>query len=114
SLPDRPMQGRLYTWLKENGLRLHAGRVWTTDAPYRETPTKVRRYREEGILGVEMEMSAVFALGMVRNISIGSVLIVSDELREKGWKAGFFSPEVKSARKKVIKKLRAVIGSRGL
>jgi len=107
SSADPSMQDHLHTWFKEGDLRVHAGRVWTTDAPYRETPTKVRRYGEEGMLGVEMEMSAVFALGMVRDISVGAVLIVSDELKEAEWKAGFFSPEIKTTRKKLIKTLRS-------
>ena len=110
SFPDRLMQDQLFRQFKEDALRVHTGRVWTTDAPYRETPTKVRRYAEDGILGVEMEMSAVFALGMVRNVSVGAVLIVSDVLGEREWKAGFFSSEMRASRKRIIEKLRAVIG----
>jgi uridine phosphorylase len=109
SFPDRSIQGKLYTRIKESHLPVHTGRIWTTDAPYRETRAKVRRYGEAGILGVEMEMSAAFALGMIRNISVGGVLIVSDELRKEGWKAGFFSPEIKATRKKVIPKLHLYV-----
>jgi len=106
SLSDRSIQDKLYAWIKEAGLPVHKGRIWTTDAPYRETPAKVRRYGGEGILGVEMEMAAVFVLGRVRGISVGALLIVSDELGHGEWKIGFFSPEVKATRKRVIERLR--------
>ena len=37
------------------------GRVWTTDAPYRETRGHVARRKEEGCLAVEMELAGVQA-----------------------------------------------------
>jgi len=38
------------------------GATWTTDAPFRETETEIAYCRSEGILGVEMEASALYAL----------------------------------------------------
>ena len=84
------------------GLSFHEGTIWTTDAPYREAVEKIRRYRREGILGVEMEMAAVFAFGKARGISTGAILLVSDEVREEGWNIGFFSPQIQLTRKKVF------------
>ena len=37
------------------------GATWTTDAPFRETETAISYCRSEGILGVEMEASALYA-----------------------------------------------------
>jgi uridine phosphorylase len=37
------------------------GATWTTDAPFRETDTAINYCRSEGILGVEMEASALYA-----------------------------------------------------
>ncbi len=37
------------------------GATWTTDAPFRETETAIDYCRSEGILGVEMEASALYA-----------------------------------------------------
>ena len=102
SIPDLQLQRRLFDGMKSTRLRSFRGKVWTTDAPYRETPNKVRRLCEEGILGVEMEMAAAFAFGIFRGISIGAILIVSDEVNEGGWRIGFFSSPVKEARKRVI------------
>ncbi|MCY4113374.1 MAG: nucleoside phosphorylase [Chloroflexi bacterium] len=63
----------------------HEGRVWTTDAPYREFRGKVVRYAAEGDLGVEMETSAVLTLAAVRGVDIGMVLTVSDHVFDPGW-----------------------------
>ena len=37
------------------------GATWTTDAPFRETETAIAYAQSEGILGVEMEASALYA-----------------------------------------------------
>ena len=102
SLPDLEIQRKLFDSIGRIGLPLHQGTIWTTDAPYRETTEKVRRYRREGVLAVEMEMAAVFAFGKAAKISVGAILIVSDEVREEGWQIGFFSPQIRSTRKRVI------------
>jgi len=102
SSPDPRIQKNLSDWMTRRGLPFHEGTIWTTDAPYRETPEKIGRYREEGVLAVEMEMAAVFAFGRARGISIGAILLVSDEVREEGWNIGFFSTEIQSTRKRVI------------
>ena len=91
--------------MSREGLSFHQGTIWTTDAPYRETPEKIRRYCGEDVLAVEMEMAAVFAFGRARGISTGAVLLVSDEVREEGWKIGFFSAELQSTRKQAIELL---------
>jgi len=40
---------------------------------------------------VEMEASAVFSVGQVRNVETSAVFIISDLLSEKGWKPEFRS-----------------------
>lgn len=105
SCPDLTIQNRLANWLGKTGLPCFRGTIWTTDAPYRETRQKVRGYCAEGVLGVEMEMAAAFAFGRVKEISIGCVLLVSDEVRERAWHAGFFSAKLQSTRQKAIEVL---------
>ncbi|MFW6303295.1 MAG: nucleoside phosphorylase [Candidatus Sumerlaeota bacterium] len=58
---------------------------WTTDAFYRETPEKIRRRREEGCDIVEMECSALFALGRFRRVDIGALLWAADDVTGKAW-----------------------------
>ena len=41
---------------------LHTGASWTTDAPFRETEEMIAVCRKHGILAVEMEAAALYAL----------------------------------------------------
>ncbi len=75
--------------LGERGLAFAAGRQWTTDAIYREHREKIARYRAEGVLAVDMELSALYTLARFRGIACGAVLAVSDELHGDAWEMGF-------------------------
>jgi uridine phosphorylase len=81
--------------LSNAGKHFRSGTVWTTDAPYRETPSKVARYRNQGVLAVEMEMSALMTLSVYRSVRLASLLVVSDKLSEMKWEAGFRDPRFK-------------------
>ena len=49
---------------------LHLGASWTTDAPFRETETAIAAYRQMGILAVEMEAAALYALAQAKQYNI--------------------------------------------
>lgn len=83
------------------GLPFHEGSVWTMDAPFRETPEKVTGAQDLGALAVEMETSALFTVGRFRNVSVGAVLVVSDDLSTLSWKPGFKDKRFKTARRAV-------------
>ena len=51
-------------------------------------------YQEEGVLTVEMEASALFALGKHRNIEVGAIFTISDSLADLKWKPEFHSEKV--------------------
>jgi uridine phosphorylase len=51
-------------------LPLHVGASWTTDAPFRETEAMIARCRAKGILAVEMEAAALYALAQARQFQI--------------------------------------------
>lgn len=113
SQPHQEVQAIIVDVLQQNRVPYHEGKVWTTDAIYRETKGKVGRYQEEGILGVEMELSALFAFGIAQGIKVGGLLVVSDELFEGSWHPRFFSPKlirgVRRARRMAIEILRAML-----
>ncbi len=77
---------------RERKFKTAAGRVWTTDALFRETKGKTRKYSQMGLLAVEMEMSALFTVAAYRGIQLGGFLVVSDELASLKWKTGFLNP----------------------
>jgi len=84
--------------LAPENTRLHAGAVWTTDAIFRETPDKIRRFQAEGALAVDMEMSALFSAAHYRGVEIGGILVVSDELSSLHWVPGFKTEAFASGR----------------
>jgi uridine phosphorylase len=51
-------------------LHLHVGASWTTDTPFRETEAMIARCRAQGILAVEMEAAALYALAQARQFQI--------------------------------------------
>jgi purine-nucleoside phosphorylase len=61
------------------------GKVWTTDAPYRETRNKVLKRKEEGCLCVDMECSAITALAQFRNKEIFQFFYAADNLDSAKW-----------------------------
>ncbi|MBI2252414.1 MAG: nucleoside phosphorylase [Armatimonadetes bacterium] len=75
------------------GVKVSSGPIWTTDAPYRELISKVKDYGRQGVLGVDMETSAMYAIGKVRKVEVCNLLIISDELWD-GWKPAFGKPEL--------------------
>jgi len=92
---DPDMNKLLIQAARELPVQSLAGAVWSTDAPYRETPDKVRQYSEQGVLAVEMEMSALMQVALFRSVAVAGLLIVSDELFDLRWHTGFSSPKVK-------------------
>jgi len=89
---DQALNRTLEQALEQAGLPFRKGAVWTTDAPYRETVSKVKAFQETGILAVEMEMSALMTVAIYRSVKLSGLLAVSDELFDLKWHRGFSSP----------------------
>ncbi len=64
----------------ENDFTFVEGKIWTTDAVYRETFDKVRIMRERGCIGVDMELSALLALAEYRGVEFTEFLIGEDSV----------------------------------
>ncbi len=71
--------------LQAQGLPYVAGKTWTTDAFYRETPGRIATRRAEGCLTVEMEAAAFFAVAQHRHIPFGQILYGADDLSGTEW-----------------------------
>lgn len=69
------------------------GKVWTTDAPYRETRAKVERRVAEGCLAVDMEAAALFAIASFRGVEFGQILAAADDLSQEQWDDRGFIPD---------------------
>ena len=79
--------------LGERDESFHVGPSWTIDAVYRETKAEVEQYANEGILTVEMEASAVFAVATHRDVEAGAMFVVSDYLGLSEWEPKFHLTE---------------------
>lgn len=95
--------------LNTRGLRLHRGKIWSTDAPYRETVEKVLLYQGREALAVDMETSALFSVARFRGIYLGILLVVSDSLSTLKWKSGSRSPEFLKTRKIILEVFRNLV-----
>jgi uridine phosphorylase len=56
------------------------GRVWTTDAPYRETAEQLRFWADQGVLAVEMQAASMFAFAQARKAQVAIVTLVSNSV----------------------------------
>ena len=55
-------------------------------------------YQAQGVLGVDMEMAALFAVGRFRQVPVAGLLVVSDELATLQWRPGYRSERFRRAR----------------
>ncbi len=88
--------------LESAGVAFHSGQVWTTDAFYRETEAKVLTYGSQGMLAVEMEMSALFTVARFRGVALAGLLIVSDELFTLTWRHGLRDNRFQRSRQQAV------------
>ncbi len=109
SRPSRAMVERIREELTERAVPFKEGAVWTTDGIFRETPRKVKRFREMGALAVEMETSALFTAARFRGAEAAAILVVSDDLSTLKWRPGFKAPEFKAARRAAVDSLMGII-----
>ena len=68
------VQAILHAQAQQRQLPVQQGPIWTTDAPYRETPLKIQQFQEAGVHAVDMEMAALFAVGDYRQCEVGALL----------------------------------------
>lgn len=75
----------LVSTLDARGIPYQVGKTWTTDAPYRETSSKIASRRAEGCLTVEMESAALIAVAQFRHAILGQALYGGDDLSGTEW-----------------------------
>jgi uridine phosphorylase len=80
---------RLDLAFRESGVSPVRGTTWTIDTPYRETVAEARHYQREGVLTVEMEAAALFAVAEYRGVDLASAVTISDSLADLVWDPHF-------------------------
>ncbi len=61
------------------------GRVWTTDALYREFPSKVAYWRGRGARFVNLETASLYAVSREKGLRAAYLSVVSDHLTDGKW-----------------------------
>ncbi|WP_206459954.1 nucleoside phosphorylase [Anaerovorax sp. IOR16] len=61
------------------------GKVWTTDAIYRETVEKTARRKQQGCIAVDMECASLLAVSRFRGISLAQFFYAEDNLDMEVW-----------------------------
>ncbi|MBU2549064.1 MAG: nucleoside phosphorylase [Proteobacteria bacterium] len=105
---DPELAGRLAQALTERGREFVRGRVWSIDAPYRETRDKIDAFAAGGILAVDMETSALMTVAAFRGLAYAGLLVVSDEVWGDKWNPGFGSPELEAGLSEAAEAILAV------
>lgn len=87
--PSKIVNRYLEKSLQKENIRYYKGVSWTIDAFYRETITKAKKYKAEGVLCAEMEASALFTIAEYRKKDLGALFIISDNIAKLKWTPGF-------------------------
>lgn len=72
--------------LSEAGFDTQRGTTWTTSAFYRETVPEIRAYGEEGVVTLDMESAAIWAVCQYRGVDTASVHELGGVLTPEEWK----------------------------
>jgi uridine phosphorylase len=86
---SKRLRNKMVKRLNERTIKHFIGPVWSTDGVYRETRGKFLKFRDAGVLAVNMETSAIFAIANYRGVEAASVQVISDVLTETGWLQAF-------------------------
>jgi uridine phosphorylase len=78
--PATEVLDRLVEELSAVARHVRRSRVWTTDAPYGETPEQLRFWAERDVLAVEMQAASLFAFARARRATVVTVALVSNSV----------------------------------
>lgn len=107
--PSEELTARLAQSLEQQGHSPVSGSTWTIDTPYRETVAEARHYQQEGILTVEMEAAALFAVAQYREVDMAAAFVISDSLAELVWNPQFEAEIVLNNLVKLYQTTRAML-----
>ena len=91
--PDPKLTYYIMQNLEERGIPYKYGPVFSSDSFYAESHEFVETMSKYGIVSVEMEAAALFALGWARGFAAACVLVVSDVLHDEKEPGVFLTTE---------------------
>jgi uridine phosphorylase len=92
--PDAALTAALEERLASEGRAFRSGASWTIDAIFRETVDEAVHFAELGVLCVEMEAAALFAVAEHRGVPLAAAFCISDSLASGEWEPAYGSAEL--------------------
>ncbi|ACC97588.1 Purine-nucleoside phosphorylase [Elusimicrobium minutum Pei191] len=89
SFPSKTLNKKLENVFKQEKRSFSHGPTWTTDALFRETVSEVLFYQKQGIVTVEMEAAAAFAIAEHHKVDLSAAFVISDSLASLKWEPAF-------------------------
>ena len=80
-----PTHERLAVIFKDMNLPFVLGKVWTTDAFYRETRNNMERRKADGCIAIDMECASAMAVAEFRGIEAYQFFYAEDSLDDEHW-----------------------------
>lgn len=91
---NKSLNRTLENTLNQYGMKYIKGKVWTTDAMYRETPNRIARRVEEGALGVDMECASLAACAKYNNLTFSSLFYFTDLIGSNKWQWRLYDKKI--------------------
>lgn len=82
SSADQSLVRRLVDVTRRFGYEPLLGEIYSIDAPFMETPDVISELSQQGILGIDMETSALFSIAEYHGKRAAAILVVSDKPHE--------------------------------
>jgi len=98
-----PTAQKLAAILSELNLPHVCGKIWTTDAFYRETRGNMEKRKQEGCLAVDMECASIMAAAQFRNVPVYQFIYAADSLDAREWDARTLGALSQNARERFLR-----------
>ncbi|MCY3550955.1 MAG: nucleoside phosphorylase [Candidatus Poribacteria bacterium] len=109
ALPSKNLTPALRQTLERDGVRYTEGPTWTTDAFFRETVGEIQHYQQEGVITVEMEAAALFAISTLRGVEMASGFVISDLVADLVWHPQILAQETHDSLFRLYQAARATL-----
>ncbi len=80
----KPIENEWYRNLKSK-LKLTETIGWSTDAPFRETPSLLNYYRNKKVTHVDMESASIYAFSEFYKLNAMCIMVTADDLTNNLW-----------------------------
>jgi uridine phosphorylase len=80
----QPVDQSWFEYLKTN-LNIDSSTCWSTDAPFRETKSLIKKFTDKGAELVEMECASIYAFSNFYNLPSMCILFTADKLYNNRW-----------------------------